>query len=73
MSGHRDDDRNEGVSPLFAPVLEALLDVELPMHTRHLAKRGKFATVCGSYEGQTTKYPSEVTCVACKTKSRSRR
>lgn len=59
-------DRNEGVSPLFAPALEALLDVPLVMQVRHLAKRGAFQGACGSFEGQNTNYPSSVTCEDCK-------
>lgn len=62
----KSDDRNEGVNPHFAPVLEQLLDVPLVMQVRHLARRGKSVAKCGSYEGQTTKIASEVTCTACK-------
>ena len=66
------DDRNEGVSPLFAPVLESLLDADLPMQVKHLARRGKLIAKCGSYDGQTTTFASEVTCAACQAKGAKR-
>ncbi len=61
------DDRNEGVNPHFAPVLEALLDAPVVLQTKHLAVRGKRIAKCGTYEGQITSYRTEVTCDACKT------
>ena len=60
------EDRNEGVSPLFAPLLEQLLDTPAPTQVRHRVVRGRRVAKCGSYEGQQTKYRAEVTCPACK-------
>ena len=65
------DDRNEGVSPLFAPVLEALLDVPLQIVVQHAAVRGKRVARCGAY-GQTAFTPSAVTCAACKRATKPR-
>jgi hypothetical protein len=58
-------DRNDGVAPQFAPLLESLLDTATPMQVQHMARRGRHQAACGEY-GQTTTYASAVTCPACR-------
>lgn len=65
MSG---DERNEGVSPLFAGLMGEILDESAPVapQVKHLRKRGGLGAVCGSYAGQIEPMPIGITCPACK-------
>lgn len=61
------EDRNEGVAPAFAGLMEFALSTELPIQTKHYARRGKLQASCGAF-GQTTDTRSVVTCDDCKKK-----
>lgn len=64
------DDRNEGVSPLFAGLVDTILaEDNVVMQTRHYARRGVIGTACGASDGQRTDIPSATTCEACKAKA----